>query len=207
MKVSVTVLRLLCCLLACAVALPGGLAGASAAAAAEPRTLTLPKPETQGGMPLMEALARRASARKFSDRNLSEQQLSNLLWAAWGVNRPDGKRTVPTAMNKQKLLVFVALDSGVWQYNPKEHTLTLVLDRDMRNTYKAPVTLLLAAPDDDEFAGMHVGSVYQNVGLFCASEGLNNVVKATGRDALENQLPLPDDYRVQIIHSLGLPPQ
>ena len=195
--------RTVYCLLLCMLAAPLGQLTVEPALAAASRAL--PVPETQGGMPLMEALSARAATRNFSEQPLSEQHLSNLLWAAWGINRPDGRRTAPTAMNRQQVLVFIALESGVWQYQPKEHALSLVVSKDMRATYKAPATVLLAAPVNDEFAGMHVGSIYQNIGLYCASAGLNNVVKASGREALANALPLPDDYRVQIVHSVGFP--
>ena len=200
---SFPVHRIVYCLLLGALAASLGLLSATSALAAANHAL--PAPEIQGGMPLMKALSARSANRAFGTQPLSEQHLSNLLWAAWGINRPDGRRTVPTAMNRQQVLVFIALESGVWQYQPKEHALSLAVSKDMRTTYKAPATVLLAAPVNDEFAGMHVGSIYQNIGLYCASAGLHNVVKASGRDALANDLPLPDGYKVLIVHSVGLP--
>lgn len=186
-----------------------GLTGftlASPAGAAGGEKWNLPKPATEGGMPLMEALSKRHSNREFSDKPLSEQTLSDLLWAAWGVNRPDGKHTAPTAMNKQEVMVFAALENGVWLYEPSENTLTKVLPDDTRAAFGgAPLSLLYAAPADSDVAGCHVGSLYQNAGLYCASAGLANVVKTTGRDALKGKLALPKGYKVFIVHSIGWP--
>ncbi len=175
--------------------------------AADGEKWNLPKPAASGGMPLMEALAARQSNRAFSDKALPEQTLSDLLWATWGVNRSDGKHTAPTANNKQEVLVLAALESGIWAYHPAEHSLTKISPDDHRATFGgAPLSLLYAAPADSDVAGLHVGSLYQNAGLFCASAGLANVVKSTGRDALDgSQLALPQGYRVFIVHSIGWP--
>lgn len=167
---------------------------------------TLVKPDTSGGKPLMEALSLRKSTRSFSDKPISEQDLSNLLWATWGVNRADGKHTVPTSMNKQNVRVYVALESGVWLYEPKDHALRLALAQDARSKFGgAPLTLIFAAENDYYASGMHAGSMYQNAGLYCASAGLGNVVKRNGIDALDGQLELPKDYRVYIVQSIGWP--
>jgi len=166
----------------------------------------LPSPITEGGMPLMAALAQRQSARNFSDKAISEQTLSDLLWATWGVNRADGRHTAPTANNKQQIIVFAALDSGVWFYEPSDNTLVKVLPDDTRALCGgAPLTLIYAAPADGEFSGVHVGSLYQNAGLYCASAGLVNVVKGTGRDALDGKLTLPEGYKVFMVQSIGWP--
>src|SRR5512139_3590797 len=77
-------------------------------------SVLLPKPEKHGGMPLMDALAKRQSAREFESRELPAALLSSLLWAAFGVNRPDGHRTAPTAINSQEIDVFVALPQGAY---------------------------------------------------------------------------------------------
>lgn len=176
------------------------------AATSGERRIALPKPETTGGKPLMEAMARRHADRNFSDKPVSEQMLSNILWAAWGINRPDGRRTVPTAMNRQKMDVYAVLESGVWRYDATANELVLALAEDARATYGgAPVTLLYAVPADDAFGPMHAGSAYQNVGLFCASAGLANVVKQSGKDALKASLKLPAGYAVVIVQSMGWP--
>ena len=177
----------------------------TAQAASEADRIVLPPPDKEGGMPLMKALALRKSTREFKDAPLTGQDLSNLLWAAWGVNRPDGRRTAPTARNTQSIEVYAAMENGVWRYEGEKHELVKVLDLDARDRFGGwPLTLLYAA-EDGPFGGMHAGSLYQNAGLYCASAGLNNVVKATGAAALKKELNLPKGYNVLIIQSIGLP--
>ncbi|MDL2210547.1 nitroreductase family protein [Desulfovibrio sp. OttesenSCG-928-O18] len=184
----------------------GAFFACEAQAAGGEKRLILPKPQTTGGKPLMEALAARSASRSFSDKPVSEQVLSNLLWATWGVNRSDGRRTAPTARNTQDIQVYAALESGVWRYDAVKNELVLALEEDTRKKFGgAPLTLLFAVPEKDRFGSMHAGSLYQNAGLFCASEGLANVVKASGTDALKGVLPLPSGYIVVIIQSIGWP--
>jgi hypothetical protein len=183
-----------------------GMFCAASVQAAEAGRVALPQPDKSGGKPLMAALALRASARSFGDKAVAEQDLSNLLWAVWGVNRPDGKRTIPVARNKQDIAVYVALANGVWLYDGARHELAPALSGDFRAKLGgAPVTLLYAVPVNNEFSGMHVGSLYQNAGLYCASAGLANVVKRSGADALDGVLKLPDGYKVLVIHLIGWP--
>jgi len=174
---------------------------------AEPgEVMALPKPDTKGGKPLMEALSLRQSGRAFSARALENQVLGDLLWACWGVNRADGHHTAPTSQNKQNIQVYAAIESGVWRYEPAKHELVCVLKGDMREKFGgAPLTLLYAAEDGYYASGMHVGSLYQNVGLYCASVGLANVVKRSGVDALDGVLKLPSGYRIHAVHSVGYP--
>ena len=128
-----------------------------------------------------------------------------LLWATWGVNRPDGRRTAPMAKNEQNVAVYVVLADGVWRYEGKSHELVKELGIDARSRFgSAPVTLVYAA-EEGPFAGMHVGSLYQNAGLYCASAGLANVVKATGASALDGELKLPAGYKVLIVQPVGFP--
>lgn len=184
----------------------GALFVSEAGAADGGKRITLPKPQMTGGKPLMEALAARAASRSFSDRPVPEQVLSDLLWATWGINRPDGRRTAPTARNTQDIQVYAVLESGVWLYDAAANELVLALGGDARKKFGgAPVTLLFAVPEKDRFGFMHAGSLYQNAGLFCASAGLANVVKATGADALQGDLPLPAGYVVPIVQSIGWP--
>ncbi|MDR3320398.1 MAG: nitroreductase family protein [Desulfovibrio sp.] len=175
--------------------------------AVQDKSIILPQPIKSGGIPLVEAMAKRKTAREFSGRGVSEQDLSNLLWAAWGVNRADGKRTIPTSRNRQEAIVFVVLKSGVWRYEAVKNTLILVADVDALFSFgNAPLTLIYAALAGDDSGGMHVGSMYQNVGLYCASAGLANVVKSTGRDALDAlSLKLPSGYKAYVVHSIGWP--
>ena len=190
----------------CAIALFFDAGAARAAHSSPGQRILLPKPEVTGGVPLMEAMAKRHANRSFSDKPVFEQTVSNLLWAAWGVNRPDGRRTVPTARNTQKMEVYAVLDNGVWRYDAQVNELTLALAEDARARFGgAPVTLLFAVPEDDALGPMHAGSAYQNVGLYCASEGLANVVKLSGRDALKGTLQLPAGYTVVSGQSIGWP--
>jgi hypothetical protein len=164
----------------------------------------LPEPDKAGGKPLMQALNLRKSERNISAKPLPLQELSNLLWATWGITRSDGKRTAPTGRNSQKIEVYAVLEDGVWLYDAKNNRLQQVLNSDERGKYSpAGVTLLYAADDEDSFNEMHVGSLYQNAGLYCASAGLANVVKRGGSDALKGKLPLKKDYQVEIVHSIG----
>lgn len=175
------------------------------AAATQPVRRSLPAAQTSGGKPLMEALSRRKSTRSFSDTPIQEQDMANILWAAWGANRTNGMRTAPSARNRQDAVVYAVLESGVWEYDAGAHELKLALDGDQRGKFGgAPLTILYAAPGD-EFSTMLMGSLYQNAGLYCASTGLGNVVKATGRDALAGKLPLPAGYKVLIVQSVGWP--
>lgn len=176
---------------------------ASAFAAAKDQ-IKLPEPKLEGGMPLLQALSLRKSTRSFGKDDLSMQELSNILWAAFGQNRPDGKRTIPTAMNRQNMLVYVALSNGVWRYLPESNEIIQESADDLRSSLgEAPCTLGFAV--EGKFGAMHAGSAYQNVGLYCASEGLANVVKASGVDAMKKRVNMPAGYELVIIQSIGNP--
>ena len=111
----------------------GALACASPAFAAELKSIKLSEPQTDGGKPLMQALKNRKTERAFSAKKLSEPVLSNLLWAAWGVSRPEsGKRTAPSAMNKQEIDVYVTTADGLYLYDAKAHELKRILVKDLR---------------------------------------------------------------------------
>ena len=94
--------------------------------------IKLPAPKTEGGMPLLQALKERKTSREFGPQKLPLPVLSNLLWAAWGVNRPDGHRTAPSARNSQEIDVYVAMSDGLFLYEPKQHQLQKVLAEDIR---------------------------------------------------------------------------
>ena len=184
------------------------LAFAPAPASAEPpKVMDLPAPDKTGGKPLMQALNERCSTRSFTDAPLSAQDLSNLLWATWGINREDGRHTAPTAKNKQEVAVYAALPDGVWLYNPVEHKLELYLAKDVRGAIsaEAPLALLYAAPADDDDAGLHIGALYQNAGLYCASANLGSVVKITGTIEADELLALKNGYKVMIVQPVGHP--
>ena len=191
-----------------AIAFFAGLALPDTTAAAEKdrKVISLPDPQKTGGKPLMSALNERKTNRNISSDKISEQELSNLLWAAWGINRNDGKRTAPTAMNKQNVEVYAAIESGVWLYDAKKNELLSVTENDERGKFSgAAVTLLYAAPSNDPYSAMHIGSLYQSAGLYCASAGLANVVKAGGRNALNDSLKLPKGYEVFVVQLVGYP--
>ncbi|MDR0466774.1 MAG: nitroreductase family protein [Deltaproteobacteria bacterium] len=177
-----------------------------AVAAQAAQTMQLPAPAKEGGMPLMQALAERKSTKSFSDKVVTAQDLSNLLWSAWGVNRPDGRRTAPTGRNSQAVELYVVLESGVWRYDGPKHLLEQVLPGDLRaKVGGAPVTLLFAAPDEDKWGGLHIGSIYQNAGLYCASAKMACVARISGADGLKDVLKPPAGYRVHIAMAAGWP--
>ncbi|MDR0833678.1 MAG: SagB/ThcOx family dehydrogenase [Candidatus Symbiothrix sp.] len=148
--------------------------------------IALPQPQKTGGKPLMEALSDRQTTREYSDKELDEQTLSDLLWAAYGFNRDD-KRTVPSANNKQEFILYVVLKSGVYVYDAKENTLTQKVKGDFRSktgnqgvVAVAPLNLVFVADltkNDIEGATVNVGYISQNVYLYCASAGLGTVVR------------------------------
>src|ERR1035438_4621750 len=90
------------------------------------QSIDLPAPQKSGGMPLMDALAKRSTAREFDPRELSPRELSSLLWASFGINRPDGKRTAPSAKNCQETDLYVILKQGAYLYDAKSNKLNLV---------------------------------------------------------------------------------
>lgn len=173
--------------------------------------MTLPKPDTKGGIPLMQAITQRQTNRSFDEKDLDASMISNILYAAWGVTH-DGKHTIPTSMNKQDLDVYVLLKSGTFKYNPVHHVLEKISIKDNRGVLatqnfvkKAPMTLVYVGKDPQN-APLHAGSAYQNVGLYAASAGLNNVVR-TGFDkgAVKKVLKLSDDENVIVSQTLGWP--
>ena len=111
--------------------------------------IKLPAPQKKGGMSLLEALNNRKTVRKYQDKELSLQQISNLLWAACGVNRPDGKRTAPTAVNAQEIMLFVFLKNGTFRYDAAKNVLVEINKKDLRKLaaprFSAPLTLIIAS--------------------------------------------------------------
>ena len=106
--------------------------GACFAPAQDLKPIQLPAPRTEGGMPLMQALKQRHSTRAFSSERLSNEMLSNLLWAAFGINRPDGHRTAPSAMNWQEIDIYITTSEGVYLYDAKANALQSVAAGDLR---------------------------------------------------------------------------
>lgn len=178
----------------------------------------LPAPVMSGGKPLMEALRARQSSREFAAKRLPEQVVSNLLWAAWGVNRAEkGGRTAPSAMNRQEVDVYVTTAEGAYLYNAKKHALELVAEGDLRAlagtqgfVKDAPLNLVMVADTaksgDMVYAGITSGAIAQNVYLYCASEGLATVVRASiDKPALGKGLKLRPEQRIVVAQTVGYP--
>lgn len=148
-------------------------------------TITLPAPRRTGGMPLAEALCARRTERRFPGAvRPTPQHLADLLWAANGVTRPDGKRTAPSAMNRQEIELAVATADGVFTYDAKAHTLTRVETDDLLPELRGEASVYLILYYDRtaqkrESALVDAGFVGQNVYLWCASEGWGTVFLGT----------------------------
>lgn len=172
--------------------------------------IKLPAPETTGGKPLMEAISQRKSTREFSAKAVDDKDLSNILYAAWGISH-DGKRTIPTSQNKQDLNVYVIKAGAVWKYIALENTLKFVADDNISQfinlqdyTKDAPLTLIFTG-NDAKSASMNAAAAYQNVGLYCASRGLNNVVRGyVDMDKVAEAMNL-DKEKVIITQVIGWP--
>jgi len=188
-----------------------------------PSPVTLPAPDRQGGKPLMQAINERKSQRGFDARELPKQVLSNLLWAAYGVNRPDGHRTAPSAMNRQTVDVYVVLKEGGYLYDAQHQQLLPVASGDLRAlagtqdfVATAPLNLVYvadyskfgSAPEADKvsYAGVETGAIGQNVYLYCASEGLAVVVRASiNREPLAKALHLRPEQHIVLAQTVGYP--
>ena len=179
---------------------------------AEEEVLPLPEPVKTGGLPLLEAISLRKSSSNFQDTELTDKQLATLLWCAGGVNRPDGKRVYPSAMNSRDLIIYAFTKSGVYRYNPESNSLTVIERGDYRPYAavqpfgaKAAVNLVYVQdvsrwPDipapleqkkQDGFA--HAGFSMQNVYLYAASEGWGaHCVQSMNREKLPEILGLTD---------------
>ena len=187
-------------------------------------TIHLPSPSLSGGMPLISALACRQSLREFSPRPLPEQTLSDLLWAAGGINRHDlGGRTAPSALNAQEVLLYVAMPEGLFLYEPTKHELQLTVAGDVRRVTgnqdfvdTAPLDLVFVADHTrmklvpaalrQSYAFATAGAMAQNVYLYCASAGLATVIRAWfDRDALAQAMGLGADHQLLLSQTVGAP--
>ena len=186
------------------------------------KPIQLPSPQTDGGRPLMQVLKDRHTQREFSPKPLPPQTLSNLLWAAFGINRPEGHRTAPSAMNWQEIDVYVAMADGLYLYNAKENRLDPILAQDVRAATgtqdfvaKAPVNLVYVADmsktgkagdQADFYSAADAGFISENVYLFCASEGMATVVRGSvDRTALAKTMKLAPNQKVLLAQSVGYP--
>jgi nitroreductase len=185
--------------------------------------IKLPSPDKRGGVPLMLALAKRRSTREFARKALPQSVLSNLLWAAYGVNRRDGGRTAPSAINAQEIDVYVALPGGAYLYDARAHALKLVAGSDLRRItgYQdfvddAPLDLvyvvdhsrmkMIPVASRESYAAAAAGAITQNVYLFAASAGLVTVIRAwIDRSAIADALGLTHDQYVLLSQTVGYP--
>ena len=204
-------------------AAPVGSGKEATSAPEELKPIALPKPETDGGKSVLAALKERKTTRNISAKELPPQTLSNLLWAAFGVNRPDGRRTAPSARNWQDMDIYVAMADGLHLYDAKAHALKQVLAEDLRGATgsqpfvaEAPVDLVYvsdlaktgnaSAEDRLLYGGAHTGFISQNVYLYCASEGLATVVRGlVDRAALAKRMQLRPDQRITLAQTVGYP--
>ena len=188
------------------------------------KIIKLLPPQTEIGKPLMQALKLRHSDREFNIKSLPLQELSNLIWAADGINRIETeKRTAPTAMNKQEVDVYLAMQDGLYIYLPKEHSLKLVLKEDIRSlagkqdfVKDAPLNLIYVADfskmgegkieDKIVYSAADVGFIAQNVYLYCASQGLNVVIRAfIDKEVLSQKMNLKPEQKIILSQTVGYP--
>ena len=195
----------------------------SVAASAADKVVKLPKPNLNRAGTVMKALSERQSTREYASKALSLADLSDLLWAANGINRPEsGKRTAPSALNKQDVDVYVILPAGSYVYDAKNHQLNLVSEEDHRDAVAggqtfvkaAPVSLVLVSdvslfgdaqkPQNQVVGAMDVGIVSQNISLFCANAKLATVPRGS-MDAtqLKKVLKLKDSQIPMLNHPVG----
>jgi len=192
--------------------------------AEELKAITLPAPQTETGGPLMQILKERKSERTFSSREIPLQVLSDMLWAANGINRPgSSKRTAPSAKNMQEIDVYVAKSDGLYIYDAASNMLLSVISKDIRGltglqafVKDAPLNLIYVADyskmgemqdkDKDFYAAADTGFISQNVYLYCASEGLATVVRGwIDKPALRKAMKLRPDQKIILAQTVGYP--
>jgi len=192
--------------------------------AQELTSIQLPPPQMNKGKPVMEALKNRESRREFSAEDLPLQTLSDLLWAASGVNRPEsGKRTAPSTMDMREIDIYVAKAEGLYLYDAGKHALSLTLKQDIRaltgkQTFvqEAPVNFIFvadfgkmeqaAAEQRMFYAATDTGFISENVYLYCASEGLATVVRGWFDETpLAKAMKLRDNQKIILTQTVGYP--
>ena len=195
----------------------------SVATFAADKVIRLPKPNLNRNSEVMEAFANRHSTREYAAKALTLNDLSDLLWAANGINRPEeGKRTAPSAMNKQDVDVYVVLPEGTYLYDAKAHQLNLVAEGDHRGAVaggqafvkSAPVSLLLVSDlsrlgdakntHTQLMGAVDAGIVSQNISIFCSAAKLATVPRASMDTAkLKSVLKLTDTQLPLMYHPVG----
>lgn len=187
------------------------------------QVIQLPKPNINRSGQLMKALSERHSVREYASKALSNTDLSDLLWAANGISRPaEGKRTAPSAMNRQDVDIYVVLPQGTYLYDAKGHKLNLISEGDYRSAVaggqafvnSAPLSLVLVSDlsklgdvknNRTQMTGaMDVGIVSQNISLFCSAARLATVPRATmDTTQLRSALKLKDGQIPMMNHPVG----
>jgi SagB-type dehydrogenase family enzyme len=183
----------------------------------------LPTITFSSGKTLMQALNDRHSTRVFSDKELNLQQLSNLLWAADGINRKDAdKRTAPSAMNKQEIDIYVFLKTGIYLYDAHALQLKLITSGDHRAAAgmqdyvaTAPVNLVYVADyskmgGDDQskqiYASADAAFIGENVYLYCSAFDLACVFRASiEKETVAKLMNLKETQKVVSAQTVGFP--
>ena len=188
--------------------------------------IVLPAPQTDGGKSFRYAIANRRTIRNFTGGSLSMQQLSDLCFSACGMNRKTEKKlTIPTAVNAQDLVLYAATKDGIYRYDAEKHILKQLKKGDFRSGFgmqktmfeKAAAVLIYTSDlsklkfvkteaEKKMYAGVHAGFAIQNAGLFCAAEGLGNVVIGSyDRKKTPELLGLDDMHPVLMVQLTGIP--
>lgn len=175
--------------------------------------IKLPEPEKTNAV--MMAMNNRHSTKKFQAKDIDLTTLSNVLWAAYGVNDASGKRTIPTARNEKNLQVYVATKKGTYLYDADKNELEQILKDDILDVFatqpymtNVPVVLIYTADKNDpnNFGEMHAGSAYQNVALYATTVGLGTVVRGLfDKEKTAKLLKLPENIRVITTQAIGWP--
>jgi hypothetical protein len=186
------------------------------------RSNSLPSPHISAS-PIMQLIQKRQTIRSFSSRPLDRQSVSNLLWAAYGINRPEsGKRSAPSAHDWQYIDIYMANSEGIYKFSATQHDVELVKAGDARaesGRYDAPLNFIyvfddrkmmdrsLSAEDKHLYAAITTGAIVQNVYLYCAEAKLNAAVQSDiDRAALAKLMGLNADHQIQVVQSIGFPP-
>lgn len=193
---------------------------------ANAQDISLPAPSLTSEMTLADALNQRHSSREFADTEISDQVLSQLLWAACGINRPESKKiTAPSAINAQDIVVYVVRKDGAYRYEPQENILVNVCGKDLRKAVagrqeavaNAPICLVLVS--DHKKFGDHKngaermgcidsGYVSENIALMCTALGLNTVPRMSmDSETLRKELKLDADADLLLNHPVGYAPK
>jgi SagB-type dehydrogenase family enzyme len=188
--------------------------------------LKLPSPDMQSGKPLMSVLKNRKTTRSFSTKDVPIQVLSNLLWAAFGINRLEsGGRTAPSAHNSQDIDIYIINKFGIYLYQAKEHQLKKIADKDLRKltgfqefAWTAPINLILVSDsskmsqidkkEQQLYGALDAGCIAQNIYLFCSSFGLGTVARAyLDKEDLSKAMQLKKSQTIVLAQTVGYPKQ